>query len=133
MVSHKTHMEKAAIKSVVGSNRPGDDVVIGSREFKGVGLENEGIAVGEKEGLGLGFESGELNSAETTGLPVVAVGGYFDGEDGAGAELGFEKVQEVSGYDGLGNVGHSQCGSLNLHRQSPVATRHSAGFCFAEF
>lgn len=77
---------------MIGPDGPGNDVIISFREFKRMGLEDEVVSEGEKVGFGLGFESGELDSAETTGLPVVAVGRDFNGEDGVSAELVFQEL-----------------------------------------
>lgn len=77
---------------MVGPDGSGDDVIISSREFKRMGLEKEVIVAGETKGIGHSLGSSELHSAETTRLPVVAVGRDFNGEDGIRAELGLEEV-----------------------------------------
>lgn len=77
---------------MIGPDGSGDDVIISSREFKRMGLEKEVIVAGETKGIGLSLGSSELHSAETTRLPVVAVGRDFNGEDGIRAELGLEEV-----------------------------------------
>lgn len=78
-----------------------DDVVVGCLgESESLGLEGES----DRHGLGLGLESGELDSTEASGLPLLVLGGDFEGEDGVTAELGFEEVTEVVGSDCLWKV-----------------------------
>lgn len=64
-------------------------------------------------GPGLGLEGGELDATVASGLPVLAVGGDFNGEDGVRAELGLEEAQEFLCYDCLWNVRDPHCGSLH--------------------
>lgn len=84
-------MQNAVVEAVFGVEGPYGDVVVGFGDSEVVGVENEVVSEGERVGLGLGFEGCELDSAEAAGLPVLVLGGDFDGEDRVGTEFGLEE------------------------------------------
>ena len=76
--NEKTRVQNTVIESVLGFHRAYDDVVVGCLgESESVGFESK------RHGHGLehGFECGELDSTEASGLPLLALGGDFEGED----------------------------------------------------
>lgn len=88
----------------MGVDGAGDDVVVGVGDSEVAGAEDEGVGEGKGLGLRFGSQGGELDAPEAAGLPVLAVSGDVDGEDGVGAEAGLEEGEEVGGYGGLGDV-----------------------------
>ena len=71
-------MQNTVIESVLGFHGAYDDVIVGCLgESESVGFESKR----HSPGLELGFECGELDSTEASGLPLLALGGDFEGED----------------------------------------------------